>query len=74
MEIENATVTTQVVDIFDLNNDGKVDQIDLAIAQSFYQAKEGDGNWTEAQKADLNSDGIVDLEDLVLLATVILNA
>lgn len=74
VEIENATVTTQVVDIFDLNNDGKVDQIDLAIAQSFYQAKEGDGNWTEAQKADLNSDGIVDLEDLVLLATVILNA
>lgn len=72
-EIENATVTTHVVDIYDLNSDNVVDQIDLAIAQGYYQVKEDDTNWTEAQKADLNGDGIVDLEDLVLLATVILN-
>ena len=52
---------------YDLNNDGAVDQLDLAIALSFFTVNGGDANWNSAKIADFNKDGIIDIEDFILL-------
>ena len=51
----------------DLNRDGVIDQLDLTVAQLYYMAMDGDGNWPEAKTADINHDGVVDIEDLILV-------
>ena len=53
---------------YDLNDDGVVDQIDLAIALKYFKAVAGDANWDTAKTADFNKDGIVDIEDFIMLA------
>lgn len=57
----------------DTNNDGVVNVADLATVAYYYRAAEGDANWDEAKKADINQDGRVSIEDLVVLAKRILN-
>ena len=52
---------------YDLNNDGVVEQLDLAIALSYFTANIGDVNWNDAEMADFNDDGIVDIEDFIRL-------
>lgn len=55
-----ATVTLAVQSA-DLNGDGQVDVLDLALLAKAYRATRGDANFLEA--ADLNGDGLVDDED-----------
>ena len=43
---------------YDLNEDGVVDQLDLAVALKYFMT---------AQIADFNKDGVVDIEDFILL-------
>jgi hypothetical protein len=50
----------------DVNNDGKVDLIDLAILASSYGRNRSDPDFK--QEADLNADGIIDYRDLAILA------
>ena len=45
----------------DLNGDGSIDVLDLAVLARSYMAMQGDPNFEEA--ADLNGDGVVDAED-----------
>jgi len=52
----------------DVNGNGVVNVGDLAIAAYYYGAKEGDANWDKAKAADVNSDGVVDLKDLIFIA------
>ena len=52
---------------YDLNGDGVVDQLDLAIALGFYMVNGGDATWNSAKIADFNKDGIVDIEDFIRL-------
>ena len=63
-------VTTEVIEYFspyDINRDGKVDQLDLTTAQLYYAARDDEANWDEAKIADVNNDGRVDIEDLILI-------
>jgi hypothetical protein len=53
----------------DVNNDGTVNIIDLRTLAAFYDVKQGDPTWPEASAYDLNGDGIIDIYDLVLIAT-----
>ena len=46
---------------------GVIDLKDIAEAQRYYQAASTDANWTEAQAADVNGDGKVDMEDYIAL-------
>ncbi len=50
---------------YDVNNDGKVDLLDITAAQLYYRAAKGDSNWTEAGRCDFNDDGVIDIEDFV---------
>ena len=70
-DVTGATASTAVSakDPYDIDGDGDFDQADITAAQGYYRAAEGDENWDEARKADVNRDGVVDLTDLVELAT-----
>jgi PKD repeat protein len=52
----------------DLNLDGIVDVIDLTAISQWVGYEEGDPEWTECYVYDLNSDGRVDLSDVVIVA------
>lgn len=52
---------------------GDLNEADLAIIAYYYKAVEGDDNWAEAQKADVNKDGEVNIKDLAIVAQKILN-
>ena len=52
---------------YDVNKDGKVDQLDLGASLIYYMVEEGDANWEIAQRADVNNDGRTDTEDLILI-------
>ncbi len=50
----------------DLNNDGKVDMIDVAIAAKAFGTKPGDARWNAV--VDVNKDGQIDMRDIALIA------
>ena len=64
------TVTTTIVkwySQYDVNHDEVIDLRDISYAMMFYMAQNGDANWAEASVCDVNGDGIVDIEDLILI-------
>ena len=62
----NATVETEITySVYDVNQDGSVDQLDITRAQRSYGASDGDDNWIA--RADVNRDGTVDINDLILI-------
>lgn len=50
---------------YDVYADGKINILDITEAQRFYQVSNGDDNWAAAQKADVNADNKVDIQDLI---------
>lgn len=51
---------------YDVYEDGKINILDITEAQRFYQVSSSDtDNWSAAQKADVNADGRVDIQDLI---------
>jgi hypothetical protein len=57
----------------DFNNDNKISIGDLAMAVQAYGKSSTDSDWSSWKQFDLNEDGTVDIQDLVVLATRILN-
>jgi hypothetical protein len=52
--------------IFDVNGDDKEDMLDLTLAQYYYQLTSASPLWdARADKVDQNSDGLIDLGDLI---------
>lgn len=65
-----AEATTSVIKVYskyDLNQDGVVDERDLAMVQRYYQVAEGHANWEAAKVCDFNNDKIVDMLDILEL-------
>lgn len=50
---------------YDVNADNVIDILDITEAQRFYQASKNGEDWATAQKADVNADGRVDIQDLI---------
>ena len=50
---------------YDVYADGKINILDITEAQRFYQVSSRDNDWSAAQKADVNADGKVDIQDLI---------
>ena len=55
--------------IVDINHDGKVDMLDLAIVSEKYNLKSTDVGYIK--DCDLNNDGIIDIYDIVMVANKI---
>ena len=63
--IHPASAATEIFSVYDINDDGIVDYIDLSLAFYYYRAEAGDANWDYAKVADVNEDGVVDMLDFV---------
>lgn len=50
---------------YDVYADGKINILDITEAQRFYQVSSRDNDWSAAQKADVNADNKVDIQDLI---------
>jgi hypothetical protein len=62
----NDDITVKFVGLrHDLNGDGFVNLLDISIAATYFMVTKDDPQWTEASIADVNDDGIVDIEDLI---------
>ena len=63
-----------VATTYDLNGDGKVDQLDITVAQAAYQACSADSDWNTPgtngvapSACDVTGDGVVDIQDLIAI-------
>ena len=63
----SASVTVRQGINYDVNDDGRVDQLDITYCQLYYRAENGDSSWNKAQKCDLNGDDKVDVQDMVMI-------
>lgn len=61
----NGSPASNRVTSYDVYADGKIDILDITEAQRFYQATSTDADWAAAQKADVNGDDKVDIQDLI---------
>lgn len=59
---------------YDLSGDGKVDQLDITVAQAAYQASPADSDWNRPgangvapSACDVTGDGVVDIQDLIAI-------
>ena len=61
----NGSPASNRVTSYDVYADGKIDILDITEAQRFYRVSSGDNDWAAAQKADVNADNKVDIQDLI---------
>lgn len=61
----NGSPASNRVTSYDVYADGKIDILDITEAQRFYQVSSSDDDWAAAQKADVNADDKVDIQDLI---------
>jgi hypothetical protein len=61
----DGSVTVSVLLVGDINHDGWVDGLDLALLNLAYGSKPGDGNWNS--DANLNGDSLIDVYDVGML-------
>lgn len=59
---------------YDLDGNGKVDQLDITVAQAAYQASPADSDWNTSgangvapSACDVTGDGVVDIQDLIAI-------
>lgn len=52
---------------YDVNRDGKIDQLDITTCQRWYMAEPKDSDWSNASVCDVNSDNKVDIEDMIAI-------
>jgi len=55
---------------YDKNGDGKLDLLDISlIIYDYYLAEVGDDNWADAKTYDCNNDGIIRLDDILIICS-----
>ena len=57
----------------DVNDDSRVSVGDLALVAKAYGKTSASPDWDQVKHYDINNDGVIDIEDLVALARLILN-
>jgi hypothetical protein len=58
---------------YDFNGNGTEEISDLVYVERYwFQVREGDPEWPQAQYADINGDGVVDTIDLILILEYLL--
>ena len=61
----NGSLASNRIANYDVYEDSKIDILDITEAQRFYQATSTGSDWATAQKADVNGDDKVDIQDLI---------
>ena len=61
----NGSPAANRITSYDVNADNVIDILDITEAQRFYQVSSRDNDWATAQKADVNGDDKVDIQDLI---------
>lgn len=61
----NGSPAANRITSYDVNADNVIDILDITEAQRFYQATNAEKDWATAQKADVNGDDKVDIQDLI---------
>lgn len=61
----NGSPASNRITSYDVNADSVINILDITEAQRFYQVSSRDNDWSAAQKADVNGDGKVDIQDLI---------
>lgn len=61
----NGSPAANRITSYDVNADNVIDILDITEAQRFYQATSTGSDWATAQKADVNGDDKVDIQDLI---------
>ena len=63
-----------VATTYDLSGDGKVDQLDITVAQAAYQARSTESDWNTSgangvapSACDVTGDSVVDIQDLIAI-------
>lgn len=69
METFKALVITSIPG--DFNQDNRISVGDLALVAKAYGKTSADADWDTVKGSDLNDDGVIDIQDLVLLARMI---
>lgn len=63
--VVNGAPASNRITSYDVNADNMIDILDITEAQRFYQMASTDDDWVTAQKADVNGDDKVDIQDLI---------
>lgn len=64
--IETPSLSVTVRNLsYDVNRDGKIDQLDITTCQRWYQAESNDSDWSNASVCDVNGDNKVDIQDMI---------
>lgn len=50
---------------YDVNRDGKIDQLDITTCQRWYMADSKGSDWSNASVCDVNGDNKVDIQDMI---------
>lgn len=66
-EKDSASVSVSEQSGYDLNSDGVVDLLDITYCQKFYRMNSGAGNWNEISHCDLDQNGVIDVQDMIIL-------
>lgn len=61
----NGSPASNRITSYDVNADSVINILDITEAQRFYQVSSSDEGWAAAQKADVNADNKVDIQDLI---------
>lgn len=66
--IETPSLSVTVRNLsYDVNRDGKINQLDITTCQRWYMAESKDSDWSNASVCDVNSDNRVDIEDMIAI-------
>ena len=67
-QLGGAAATQVTGELYDVNGDGRFTQADITAVQHYYQVRQGESTWEEAQRGDFDGSGVIDLEDLIIIA------
>lgn len=68
---ERANISVSETSGYDLNKDGVVDLLDITYCQKFYRQTSNSDNWNNMKHCDLDQNGMIDVQDMIILLQVI---
>ena len=71
IKTSQAEITVADQNRYDVNKDGVIDLLDITYCQKYYRETSSVSNWDAIAHCDLDGNGIIDVEDLIILLQVI---